>query len=48
MSDLAQYALGLLALVVVGYVLSRVVAVAWFRTKTEHVRRIMREMKGED
>lgn len=45
---IVQYGLWFAALVVAVYVLVRVGAVAWFRTRREHAHRIMRDMKGED
>jgi hypothetical protein len=39
----------LFALVVIAsYVLVRVCSFAYFRTKLEHARRVMREMRGEE
>lgn len=42
------YLLASAGLVVLVYVLARVAGVGWFRSRHEHVRRVMRELEGED
>ena len=47
-SNLVELLLVLFLLVLVAYVVVRVASFAHFRTKLEYVRRLLRELKGEE
>ena len=43
-----QYSLLVLALIVFAYLLVRAASFAYFRTKIEYLRQMMKELKGEE